>query len=47
MQADLRSAMASVVDDVKSIRKPEMKIIKNGYLKVRSRPIPNGRRSGG
>lgn len=26
--------MSSIVDDVTSIRKPEVRIIKNGYLKA-------------
>lgn len=34
VQDDIRSVMDSIVDDVTSIRKPEVKIIKNGYLKV-------------
>lgn len=34
MQAEVKSVMESIVDDVTSIRKPEVRIIKNGYLKV-------------
>jgi len=39
VQAEVRSVMESVVDDVTSARKPEVKIIKNGYLKVLCRGI--------
>lgn len=34
MQAEVKSVMESIVDDVTSIRKPEVRIIKNGHLKV-------------
>ncbi|XP_026818211.1 neither inactivation nor afterpotential protein C [Rhopalosiphum maidis] len=34
VQQEVRSVMSSIVDDVTSIRKPEVRIIKNGYLKV-------------
>ncbi|CAH1732571.1 neither inactivation nor afterpotential protein C isoform X3 [Aphis gossypii] len=34
VQQEVKSVMSSIVDDVTSIRKPEVRIIKNGYLKV-------------
>ncbi|VVC25287.1 Hypothetical protein CINCED_3A022449 [Cinara cedri] len=34
MQAEIKTVMESIFDDVTSIRKPENRIIKNGYLKM-------------
>lgn len=34
MQVEIKSVMNLIVDDVKFIRKPEVRIIRNGNLKV-------------